>query len=148
METRKIKYSLPIKVVDSNRELNIFDSLFIEKDDQVALGESNLVKLNLGDYFILDFGEEKCGGLRILTGLDAAIYPNMKIHLRFGESISEACSTLGEKGACNDHSTRDMIVEIPALSDQHFGDTGFRFVRIDIFIMLRLIMHECCCCCC
>ena len=132
METRKIKYSLPVKVIDSNREFNVFESLFQERDDQVALGESDLTKLNPGDYFILDFGEEKCGGLRILTGLDGAIYPNMKIHLRFGESISEACSTLGEKGACNDHSTRDMVVEIPALSDQHFGDTGFRFVRIDI----------------
>ena len=132
LKNRTIKYKLPIKVVDSNLPLEYFDSLLREHDDQIPLYEPLLVKLKQGDYFILDFGKETCGGIRILTGIDREMRPNMKIHIRFGESISEACSTLGISGACNDHSTRDFIAEIPALSDQHFGDTGFRFVRIDI----------------
>ena len=131
-KTKSIKYSLPIKIVDSNRPLDIFDSLFKNQDDQISLKEDLLVVLNPGDYFVLDFGKEKCGGIRILSGLKDSIYPNMNIHIRFGESISEANSTLGEKGSCNDHSIRDLIAEVPALSDQHYGDTGFRFVRIDI----------------
>ena len=130
--TKKIRYSLPIRIVDSNRDLKEFAPLLLEQDDQIALGEKNVVKLNRGDYFILDFGEEKCGGIRILTSVWDHAHPTMKVHIRFGESVSETCSTIGVDGACNDHSTRDFYADIPAWSDQHFGDTGFRFVRIDI----------------
>lgn len=132
MNNKIIRYSLPTKIVDSNRPLGYFKCLLSSQDDQISLNEENMVQLHQGDYFVLDFGEEMCGGIRILTGLKDSIYPNMKIHIRFGESISEACSSLGEKGSCNDHSVRDFVAEVPALSDQQFGDTGFRFVRIDI----------------
>ena len=130
--TKKIKFSLPVRVVDSNKDLNDFAPLFMEQDDQIALSEPNIVRFNKGDYFILDFGEEKCGGIRLLTAVQDHAHPTMKIHVRFGESVSETCSTLGEKGACNDHSTRDFYADIPSWSDQMLGDTGFRFVRIDI----------------
>ena len=129
---RKIKYSLPIKIIDSNRNIELFNSLLSNKDDQIALSDKELVQLNPGDYFILDFGKEKCGGLRLLTGFSKTTSSSMKVHLRFGESVSESCSNLGENGSCNDHSIRDMVMDIPALSDQQIGDTGFRFVRIDI----------------
>ena len=139
MKNRTIKYSLPIRIVDSNRPLEHFNLLLQSQDDQIALYEPDLVSLSKGDYFILDFGEEKCGGVRILTGVNGSIYPNMNIRIRFGESISESCAELGEKSACNDHSTRDFLMEIPALSDQHFGETGFRFVRIDILEDTKIV---------
>lgn len=129
---KRILYSLPVKVVASNRNLKEFESLLEIRDDQIGLGDKGLVYLNPGDYFVLDFGEEKCGGIRLLTGFDKTTSLNMKIHIRFGESVSEACSILGENGSCNDHSIRDMVMDIPPLSDQQIGDTGFRFVRIDI----------------
>ena len=129
---RRINYSLPIKIIDSNRNIELFNSLLETKDDQIDLGDKGLVYLNPGDYFILDFGEEKCGGIRLLTGFDKCTSTSMKIHIRFGESVSETSSTLGENGSCNDHSIRDMIMDIPALSDQQIGDTGYRFVRIAI----------------
>jgi hypothetical protein len=45
--------------------------------------------------------------------------------------VAEACSTIGEKGACNDHSPRDITVAISMMSDLEFGQTGFRFARIE-----------------
>ncbi len=77
---------------------------------------------------ILDFGKEMHGGIRIITGRDSV---PCKVHVRFGESLAEACSTLGEKGACNDHSPRDFEVTLVELSDNTIGRTGFRFVRLD-----------------
>ena len=49
----------------------------------------------------------------------------------FGESISEALSIIGEKNATNDHSPRDITVEVPFLSSTDIGKTGFRFVKIE-----------------
>ena len=131
-QSRTIKFSLPTRVIDSNRDLKDFNPLFVDGDDQIALFEKEQVILEKGDYFVLDFGEEKCGGIRMLTSTHGPIHPTMKIHVRFGESVSEANSTLGENGSCNDHSMRDFIYGLPAVSDQMIGDTGFRFVRIDI----------------
>lgn len=51
--------------------------------------------------------------------------------MRFGESVSETCAELGEKNATNDHSLRDFYVELKDYSDKTFGQTGFRFLRID-----------------
>lgn len=40
---------------------------------------------------------------------------------------------LGEKNATNDHSTRDMKVELQRYSDLTFSQTRFRFLRIDFY---------------
>ena len=61
---------------------------------------------------------------------------NQRIRLRFGESVSEACSPLGEtRGfgkSTNDHSLRDFEVDLQNYSDMTFGQTGYRFLRIDV----------------
>ena len=56
----------------------------------------------------------------------------MKVRIRFGESVSEAMSEIGENGATNDHAIRDAVYQIPVNGTAYFGDTGFRFVRIDL----------------
>ena len=76
----------------------------------------------------MDFGREQSGGIRILThGANG----DKRVRLRFGESLSETCAELGEKNATNDHSNRDFTVELQNYSDMTFGNTGFRFVRLD-----------------
>lgn len=50
--------------------------------------------------------------------------------LTFGEPLTEACSSIGQKNARNDHSPRDFEVVTSTMSDLRFGQTGFRFVRI------------------
>ena len=82
-----------------------------------------------GSWLILDFGRELHGGVRILSG--APSRKGARVRLRFGESVSEACSSPGERGASNDHAIRDDEVRLPSFGSRYFGDTGFRFVRID-----------------
>ena len=82
-----------------------------------------------GAYIVLDFGKELCGSLRMITGSMDDI---AQFHIILGESLTEACSTVGEKNATNDHSPRDFQVMVPGLSDLSFGMSGFRFAKIEL----------------
>ncbi|WP_457268667.1 alpha-L-rhamnosidase-related protein [Pedobacter sp. UYEF25] len=81
---------------------------------------------------LLDFGKELHGGLQLVTGLMQAHGP-VKVRIRFGESVSEAMADIDTlKGATNDHAIRDFTLEVPWLGELEIGNTGFRFVRIDL----------------
>ena len=82
-----------------------------------------------GSFVVLDFGKELCGGIRMITR-DAK--GQVKWRLTFGESLTEAYSSIGEKNATNDHSPRDFEVVTGMMSDLTFGQTGFRFVKVEI----------------
>jgi hypothetical protein len=79
---------------------------------------------------LLDFGREIHGGIQIVT--TGAQHGSVKLHVRFGESVSEAMTQLGERGAGNDHAMRDFIMEVPWLGVAEVGNSGFRFARIDL----------------
>ncbi len=83
-----------------------------------------------GSYIILDFGKELAGGIRIITQDVPGNYGKARITL--GESLSEACSSIGYKNATNNHSPRDFEVDLINLSDLTFGQSGFRFARIEL----------------
>jgi hypothetical protein len=78
---------------------------------------------------LLDFGKEIQGGLQIVTSAAAG---NVRLRVRFGESVSEAMSDVGKQGATNDHAMRDFTVTVPWLGVAEVGNSGFRFVRIDL----------------
>ena len=78
---------------------------------------------------LLDFGRELHGGLQIGVGRDAS---PKRVRVRFGESVSEAMSDIGKKGATNDHAIRDDVITVPSFGIREIGNTGFRFVRIDL----------------
>jgi alpha-L-rhamnosidase len=81
---------------------------------------------------LLDFGKEIQGGIQIVTGIWNGNKP-IKVRIRFGESVSEAMSDVGGKGgATNDHAIRDFETLLPWLGVAELGNTGFRFVRIDV----------------
>lgn len=81
---------------------------------------------------LLDFGFEMQGGVQILAW-SCGEPGKANVRVRFGESAAEAMSELGgEKNATNNHSPRDITIEIPALSGTEAGCTGFRFIRIDL----------------
>ncbi|MBP3300459.1 MAG: alpha-L-rhamnosidase [Clostridia bacterium] len=104
------------------------ENLFRKQALQIWLAEKKTTVFGDGDYVILDFGAELCGGIRILThrGKDTPV------RIRFGESLTECCSEIGgEQNATNDHSLRDLTVHLQNFSDMSFGQTGFRFVRLD-----------------
>ena len=56
---------------------------------------------------LLDFGRELHGGVQLGIGSGPQ---GMRVRLRFGESVAEAMSDVGEKGATNDHAMRDDVV--------------------------------------
>jgi hypothetical protein len=79
---------------------------------------------------LLDFGKEIQGGIQLVT---AASSSPVKVRIRFGESVSEAMSQAGgAQGATNDHAMRDFVMETPWLGVAETGNSGFRFVRIDL----------------
>lgn len=80
---------------------------------------------------ILDFGREIQGGLELITTISNK-NPLGKVRIRFGESVSEAMSDVGVNGATNDHAMRDFVVALPWLGRLEVGNSGFRFVRIDL----------------
>lgn len=97
---------------------------------------------------ILDFGHEIHGGFKLVISSCAPLV-TPQVRLRFGESVSETCSELnssksvaetGSKSevdlksntATNDHAIRDMVLTVPFYGQMEVGNTGYRFVRIDL----------------
>lgn len=90
--------------------------------------------VNNGDRpgVVLDFGRELHGGIQI--GMSpASDRIGKKLRIRFGESVAEAMSSVGDaKNATNDHALRDFELEVPSFGSIEVGNTGFRFVRLDL----------------
>ncbi|MDE7395196.1 MAG: hypothetical protein K2M95_03645 [Clostridiales bacterium] len=124
----KTEYILPKRIPDVSSDVINAHTLLCEKDRQIALDERDVCKF-CGGYIVLDFGRELHGGVRILC--HKAGNGSAKVRIRFGESYGEANAATGERGACNDHAPRDVSVLLADYSDLTFGQTGFRFVRID-----------------
>jgi len=81
---------------------------------------------------LLDFGCELHGGVQIMVW-DSKDHKPARLRVRFGESASEAMSDLGGRtNATNDHAVRDQTCLVPWLGTHEIGNTGFRFVRIDL----------------
>ena len=125
-----MQYIFPKRIISSQGVENV-QSLLREKTLQIGLNELDLAVMQENAYIILDYGKEWSGGVRILNFL---AHDAKKIRLRFGESVAETCAECdveGFKKATNDHSLRDFTVELQNYSDMTFGQTGFRFLRID-----------------
>ncbi len=129
------EYLLPTKVVDYKGVINP-EALYkkkatcsIHNPDDSTWHEYTKLE-DKGSYIILDFGKEMHGGIRVITGW--IYYASCKVRIRFGESLGEVNSSIGEKNAVNAHSPRDFETIITASGDLTIGQTGFRFVRIDV----------------
>ena len=129
------EYLLPTRVVDS-KGTKYEETLFKSKGLYATINynENEFYQYlrieGLGSYIILDFGKEMHGGVRLITNW---IYQgDCKVRIRFGESLGEVNSSIGEKNAKNAHAPRDFEALVCAYADQTIGQTGFRFVRIDL----------------
>lgn len=85
---------------------------------------------------ILDYGKELHGGLQLVLGASTGMRPVM-IRVRFGESVEECNSqTINSSGqigfSTNHHAMRDFVMQVPSSGAIEIGNTGFRFVRIDL----------------
>ncbi|MDR2915567.1 MAG: alpha-L-rhamnosidase [Tannerella sp.] len=92
---------------------------------------------------LLDYGRELHGGIQLVMGFGSDRRPSL-VRIRFGESVGEANSqTLNTEWkvgfSTDDHAKRDIIMEIPRDGSIEIGNTGFRFVRIDLLENNRTI---------
>jgi len=130
------KYIAPVRILWQQGEVKNSEKLLKEGNGQADLANKNMVFLkNTGSgtkaSILLDFGKELHGGLEVVTGMWGPNKP-LKVRIRYGESASEAMSEIGVKGATNDHAIRDFTALLPWLGKIQFGESGFRFVRIDL----------------
>lgn len=131
---RNIEFIYPVRMIKADGIVSGGENFLINRDEIASFGNDNLICMRnengIKSYVILDFGKEICGGIRIVTAIVKGL--TTKIRFVFGESVSEAMSSVGEKGATNHHSPRDFDAIISNLSTLEFGRTGFRFVKIEL----------------
>ena len=111
--------------------------LLVEKFGQVCEGrfgtQNGCKMVNRGEApaIVLDFGRELHGGVQL--GMSPGGTSGARLRLRFGESVAETMSTAGDgKHATNDHAMRDFELSVPQFGSIEVGNTGFRFLRIDL----------------
>lgn len=130
MKYREVREELvPVHIADS---YGVLRAEYLQKANPACVSfetEGWTVFQKPGSYVVLDYGRELCGGIRIIT---RQAQGTGRWRLTFGESLTEACSALGEKNATNDHAPRDFEVITGMMSDLEYGQTGFRFVRLEL----------------
>ncbi|MDD4192189.1 MAG: alpha-L-rhamnosidase C-terminal domain-containing protein [Mangrovibacterium sp.] len=119
----------------SGKEVQNAQSILNKGTGQADLNQGKYLTLvstaNHQPGIILDFGKEIHGGIEIVTTISNA-NPAGRIRIRLGESVSETMSDAGKTTATNDHAMRDFVVTLPWLGRLEVGESGFRFVRIDL----------------
>lgn len=75
---------------------------------------------------IVDFGCELNGGVAIEV-VGTAPTKHATLRVRFGESVSEVMHQPD-----GDHAIHDFVLDFPCRCIEEIGNTGFRFVRIDL----------------
>ena len=132
-ENNKTELIAPVRI-KSEENVLFSQDLIGNRKFQVALRIKPRCVIKSGGYILLDYGKELYGGIRPVCGeiLDKeGNFVLAKLHLTFGESLTETCSELGEKNSGNYHSMRDFTVNMTTNSYEVFGTTGFRFVKIE-----------------
>ena len=146
-------YITPTRVVLTEGGVTDPELLLIPGSGQTDIFNSGMCQLSTVNdsvaSIVLDFGRELHGSLRLLISAVSPLKtPHMR--LRFGESVAEACSELTTaeisvaedfnnsevdlkaNTATNDHAIRDMVLTLPFYGQYETGNTGYRFVRIDL----------------
>lgn len=119
----------PVRIVWTSAENGSFRELLGRAGLFQSIWRRKGCPLPPGRGLLLDFGREIHGGIRILQGLVAPRLEEERpvpVRLRFGESVSEAMSAPD-----NQHAIHDVRILLSSMGETRFGNTGFRYVRID-----------------
>lgn len=145
-------YITPVSIVSKyagcKGDLVKYEQFLLKQGNgQAQMGQKNCCLMrsteNEKASLLLDFGRELHGGIRLVMGTSSYRTPSL-VRIRFGESVGEANSqTLNTEWkvgfSTDDHAKRDIVMEIPRDGMIEFGNTGFRFVRIDLLENNRTI---------
>lgn len=115
------------------------EALLRNFEGQLSVGTPDVCRLSTREgrvaSVLLDFGKELCGGIALSAAIRAD-QKALKVRIRLGESVSEAMSDVDGnapmESATNQHSLRDFTLGVPWLGNVEAGNSGFRFVRIDL----------------
>lgn len=145
-DSRTRVYLSPVKICYETPDLVTgCECLLDKKPAQITLEPKSACTIKKNGSIVLDFGTEIFGGIQISVFHGSGDSGVASVRLRFGESLSEVFSELGgRQNATNDHAVRDSVVCLGSLaSTSEFGNTGFRFARIDLleeeFIVIKFI---------
>lgn len=127
------EYLAPVRIVRTSGPVEDADVLLSSYAGQVSTDEERVVSLREGASLLLDFGKEIQGGIQLVRTIHGS-HKAARIRLCLGESVSEAMSSVDdpETSATNDHSVRDAEIPLPWLGSVEFGNSGFRFARLDL----------------
>lgn len=120
---------MPVRIIESNNIENVEGLMEFHPACVSFKGFGWTGFRKPGSFVVLDFGKELCGGIRIVV---RGVNGLAKWRVTFGESLTETYSTIGVKNATNDHAPRDFKFVTSGMSDLKFGQTGFRFVRLEL----------------
>ncbi len=146
-DERVRRYLWPQRILWQSPEGRVGHAEFLlsNRRGQVGLGTASCCLMkNQGKpaAILLDFGLEIQGGIQIfLTSFSKGIR-EVSLRVRFGESAMEAMSDVADSTATNDHAVRDQIITASTLGMTEIGNTGFRFVRIDLMTEMELEINE------
>lgn len=145
-------YLAPVRIVwKSDDSLVTNSDMLLLKGNGQSVSEGRSVckiinKAGMQSGLLLDFGREICGGVSITTLESNSVI--RRIRLRFGESVSEAYAESmnvgkGKDSSTNHHALRDFEQLLPGFGTLEVGNTGFRFLRIDLLdANAQLVLKE------
>lgn len=130
-DEKTVNFIYPKRILKTEGCVENSEALLEVREGQATLeaGELCMMKKSNGKaYILLDYGFEMHGGVQITTHATAG-----SVRVTFGESAMEALSDIGgNKGATNDHAIRDSVYKLSWLGTTNIGNTGFRFVKIEL----------------
>lgn len=143
-DPRVRRYTIPTRIIKTAGDVDNAEILLNYRNRQIWLQDKGLATLSTTEHskagILLDFGTEFHGGVCISVRKKEG---EGRLRLSFGESVAEALSHIGEKGACNDHSARDFEVLVENYSTNEYGATGYRFLYIELlsegFVTLKSV---------
>ena len=126
------EYLTPTRIVCVSGPVDNAEQLLKPYVGQVSTDEPEVATFGKGGYVLLDFGKEIQGGLQLVRNIGGSKDVHFRIVL--GESVSEALSDFHAPGttATNDHAVRDFELAVPWLGSVEVGNSGFRFVRVEL----------------
>ena len=122
------RYIRPTGIICSENADKI-EALFDNKPMQTNFTENDCAVIRRGGYILADFGKELCGG--IMLSVQRVSEKRSHCRIVFGESVSEALSTIGEKNSVVIlmHDAGDKILTYEMLPNliSYLRDTGYEF---------------------
>lgn len=133
------QFITPARIVSTSGDVSEAEVLLEPFSGQLSVADRHAARMRSSATaparVVLDMGREMHGGIEIAAPIRASHTP-ARLRVQFGESVSEAiynpASDGNAKNFNNDHAVHATTVDVPWLGTVRVGNTGFRFVCIEL----------------